>query len=86
MSKKRVSDGLSGTIVLSNQVTFDDLKDLIVNGYRNNGRKSLGHLEQVRLPRLADVFAGTKAIDITTAVVERYKSLRLKEGAAAACK
>lgn len=82
--KKRVSDALNGRIVLSNQVTFDDLKDLIVNDYRNNGRKSLRHLEQVRLPRLADVFAGTKAIDITTAAVERYKSLRLKDGAAAA--
>jgi site-specific recombinase XerD len=82
--KKRVSDGLNGRIVLSGQVTLDDLKDLIVNDYRNNRRKSLGHLEQVRLPRLADVFAGTKAIDITTAAVERYKSLRLKDGAAAA--
>lgn len=82
--KKRVSDGLTGKIVLSNQITFDDLKDLIVNDYRNNARKSLGHLEQVRLPRLADVFAGTKAIDITTAAVERYKSLRLKDGTAVA--
>lgn len=82
--KRRVSDALNGKIVLSNQVTFDDLKDLIVNDYRNNGRKSLAHLEQVRLPKLADVFAGTKAIDITTAAVERYKSLRLKDGAAPA--
>lgn len=82
--KKRVSDALTGKIVLSNQVTFDDLQNLIINDYRNNGRKSLEHLEQVRLPKLADVFAGTKAIDITTAAVERYKSLRLKDGAAAA--
>jgi site-specific recombinase XerD len=82
--KKRVSDARNGKIVLSNQVTFDDLKNLIVNDYRNNGRKSLAHLEQVRLPRLAEVFAGTKAIDITTAAVERYKSLRLKDGAAPA--
>jgi site-specific recombinase XerD len=82
--KKRVSDALNGKIVLSNQVTFDDLQNLIVTDYRNNGRKSLAHLEQVRLPKLADVFAGTKTIDITTAAVERYKSLRLKDGAAAA--
>jgi hypothetical protein len=80
--KKRVSDALNGKIVLSNQVTFEDLQNLIMNDYRNNGRKSLEHLEQVRLPKLADVFAGTKAIDITTAAVERYKSLRLKDGAA----
>jgi hypothetical protein len=82
--KKRVSDGLNGKIVLSNQVTFDDLKNLIINDYRNNGRKSLAHLEQVRLPKLADVFFGTKAIDVTTAAVERYKSLRLKDGSAPA--
>ena len=43
--KKRVSDGLIGKIVLSNQVTFDDLKNLIVNDYRNNGRKSLPRRE-----------------------------------------
>lgn len=82
--KKRTSDALNGKIVLSNQVTFDDLKNLIINDYRNNGRKSLAHLEQVRLPKLADVFAGAKAIDVTTAAVERYKSLRLKDGAAPA--
>jgi site-specific recombinase XerD len=82
--KKRTSDALNGKIVLSNQVTFDDLENLIINDYRNNGRKSLAHLEQVRLPKLADVFAGAKAIDVTTAAVERYKSLRLKDGAAPA--
>ena len=76
--KKRVSDALNGKIVLSNQVAFEDLQNLIINDYRNNGRKSLEHLEQVRLPKLADVFAGTKAIDITTGAVERYKSLRLR--------
>jgi hypothetical protein len=74
----------AGKIVLSNQVTFDDLKNLIVNDYRNNGRKSLPHLEQVRLPKFADVFEGMKTIDITNATVERYKSLRLKDGAAPA--
>jgi hypothetical protein len=82
--KKQTSDALNGKVVLSNQVTFDDLKNLIVNDYRNNGRKSLAHLEQVRLPKLADVFAGTKAVDVTTAAVERYKSLRLNDGAAPA--
>ena len=34
--KKRVADGLNGKIGLSNQVTFDDLKNLIINDYRNN--------------------------------------------------
>lgn len=38
----------------------------------------------MRLPKLADVFAGTKSLDITTTAVERYKTLQLKDKAAAA--
>jgi integrase len=52
--------------------------------YTNNGRKSLGDLKTTRLPRLDAVFGGTKAIDITSTSVERYKTLRLKEKAAPA--
>jgi hypothetical protein len=47
--KKRVSDALNGKIVLSNQLTFEDLQNLINNDYRNNGRKTL---ERVRMPRV----------------------------------
>jgi hypothetical protein len=39
--------------------------------FTNNGQKSLGDLKTTRLPRLDAVFGGTKAIDITTASVER---------------
>ena len=53
-------------------------------GGTNNGRKSLGDLKTTRLPRLDAVFGGTKAIDITTTSVERYKTLRLKEKSAPA--
>ncbi len=82
--KKRMSDALGGKIVLSRKVEFDDLRDLIITDYTNNGRKSLGDLKTTRLPRLDAVFEGTKAIDITTTSVERYKTLRLKEKAAPA--
>ena len=82
--KKRMSDALGGKIVLSRNVTYDDLRDLIITDYTNNGRKSLGDLKTTRLPRLDAVFGGTKAIDITTTSVERYKTLRLKEKAAPA--
>jgi hypothetical protein len=82
--KKRMSDALGGQIVLSRNVTYDDLRDLIITDYTNNGRKSLGDLKTTRLPRLDGVFEGTKAIDITTTSVERYKTLRLKEKAAPA--
>jgi site-specific recombinase XerD len=82
--KKRIADAFGGKIVLSKNVTYDDLRDLIITDYTNNRRKSLGDLKTTRLPRLDAVFCGTKAIDITTTAVERYKTLRLKDKAAAA--
>jgi hypothetical protein len=72
-------DALGGKIVLSRNVTYDDLRDLIIADYTNNGRKSLGDLKTTRLPRLDGVFEGTKAIDITGTSVEWYKTLRLKD-------
>ena len=56
----------------------------MITDYTNNGRKSLGDLKTTRLPRLDAVFGGTKAIDITTTSVERYKTLRLKDKSAPA--
>jgi site-specific recombinase XerD len=82
--KKRVAEALGGKIVLSRNVTYDDLRALIITDYTNNGQKSLGDLKTTRLPRLDAVFGGTKAIDITTASVERYKTLRLNDGSAPA--
>ena len=69
---------------MGNNQSIDDLRDLIITDYTNNGRKSLGDLKTTRLPRLDAVFGGTKAIDITTASVERYKTLRLKDKSAPA--
>ena len=81
--KKRMADALGGKIVSKN-VAYDDLRDLIITDYTNNDQKSLGDLNSTRLPRLDAVFGGTKAIDITTTSVERYKTLRLKDGSAPA--
>src|SRR6266540_652912 len=50
--KKRMSDALGGKIVLSRNVTYDDLRDLIITDYTNNARKSLADLKTTRLPRL----------------------------------
>jgi len=74
--KTRIGEALAGKIVLSKNVTYDHLRDLIITDYTNNERKSLGDLKTTRLPRLDSVFGGTKAIDITTTSVERYKTLR----------
>jgi site-specific recombinase XerD len=82
--KRRISESLAGKIPLQPNVTYDDLRALIVTDYTNNARKTLGDLKSTRLPYLNDAFAGTKAIDVTTATVERYKTQRLKDGAAAA--
>ena len=43
--KKRMADALGGKIVLSKNVTYDDLRDLIITDCTNNGRKSLGDLK-----------------------------------------
>src|SRR5260221_11597940 len=64
--------------------TIREATDFTNRDYTNNGRKSLGDLKTTRLPRLDAVFGGTNAIDITTASVERYKTLRLKEKASPA--
>ena len=82
--KKRIAETLGGKVILAKNVTYDDLRDLIITDYANNGRKSIGDLKSTRLPRLDAVFAGTKAIDLTTTSVERYKTLRLKDKAAPA--
>ena len=42
--KQRISDALGGKIVLSKNVTYDDLCDVIITDYTNNGQKSLGDL------------------------------------------
>jgi site-specific recombinase XerD len=82
--KKRIADAVGGKIVLSRNVLYDDLRTLILVDYQNNGRKSYRDLQTTRLPKLDAVFAGTKAIDVSTSSVERYKSLRLKDKAAPA--
>jgi hypothetical protein len=82
--KKRIADALGGKVVLSRNVMYDDLRDLILTDYENNGRKSLPDLKTTRRPRLDAVFQNEKVIDIATASVERYKTHRLKEKAAPA--
>jgi site-specific recombinase XerD len=82
--KTRISEALAGKVVLAKHVTYEDLRALIITDYTNNRRKSIGDLKSTRLPYLNDVFSGSKAIDITTASVERYKTSRLTSGAAPA--
>src|SRR5258708_39389031 len=82
--KKRMSDALGGKIVLSRNVMYDDLRELIITDYTNNGRKSLGDLKTTRLPRLHGGVEGTKAMDGPPTAVGRVKTLPLNEKAAPA--
>jgi len=82
--QRRLADATGGKVVLSRNVTYDDLRKLIVVDYQNNARKSFRDLQTTRLPKLDAVFGGAKAIDITTTAVERYKSLRLSDEVAPA--
>jgi site-specific recombinase XerD len=65
-------------------VTYDDVRALIITDYSNNGQRNFGDLKSTRLPRLDAAFGRSRAIDVTTASVERYKTLRLKDGSARA--
>jgi len=48
--KQRLSDSLAGKIPLQKGVSYDDLAELIVNDYRNNGRRSTESLERRGCP------------------------------------
>ena len=77
-----MSDALGGKIVLSRNVNYDDLRDLIIADYTNNGRKSLGDLKTTWLPRLDAAFGGTKAADgkaasSPTALIDGFRGIHV---------
>jgi integrase len=63
------------------RATFDDLMRIIRDDYRVNGRKSTDTLETL-INRLAQSFAGVRAISITPDRLSRYVAERLDAGAA----
>jgi hypothetical protein len=69
-----MSDALGGKIIHSKNVTYDDLRALIITDYSNNRQKSLEDLKSTRLPRLDAALGGSKTSDVTTASVERNKT------------
>jgi site-specific recombinase XerD len=82
--KLRISDALGGKIVLSKNVTYDDLCDVIITDYHEQRSEESRRSQEYEAAAAGCVFGDTKAIDIKTASVERYKTLRLKDGAAPA--
>jgi len=65
------------------RTTLNDLAELIRADYTKNGRRSVDRMER-SVRRLQTFFDGWKAIHITTDAADRYASMRLKNGAAAA--
>lgn len=63
------------------EVRFERLVDLVKDFYRINNRRSGKSLEFV-MKRVAKTFAGARAIDITTARIERHKAARIEAGGA----
>lgn len=66
----------------ADRVTFEDLAEMILTDYTNNGKKSLPDVEQKLRLHLRPYFGQKKAHEIASTDVEEYKLARLKEGAA----
>jgi integrase len=62
-------------------VRFERLVELARDFYRINNRRSGKSLEFV-MKRIGKTFAGVRAIDITSARIERYKAARIEAGGA----
>jgi site-specific recombinase XerD len=79
--RQRMGDADAGRIALNPDLSFDDLKRLIVTDYEINRRDTLYELRHTRLPKLTEFFGSLKAADIRTHDVEQYKRWRLGAGA-----
>jgi integrase len=60
------------------RTTFEHLRDMLLNDYAANGRKSIGRIKEA-LNHLADFFGGRKAKEITQDRVTAYIAHRQKE-------
>jgi integrase len=65
------------------RVRFTELAEVYLRDYRVNGKRSLRDAERI-VERLRGTFGSDRAIDITTARIERYTDARLVDGAAKA--
>jgi integrase len=82
--QQRVAAAAAGKLTVADDPTFEELADLIVTDYKNNGRRNLYNLEKCVLPKLRPVLGELHASEISVAVIEHYKANRLKSKAAPA--
>lgn len=66
------------------RTTMNQLFQLVVNDYRNNGQKTLPEVEMRMKLHLTPFFAGRPAQSVRTSDIEAYKTKRLEEEAAPA--
>src|ERR1035437_6721380 len=71
---KRLGEVCNGTIVepRDRRVTVDDLYTSLIANYRNNGLASLEGAEQRWKKRLEKQFGGWRAVNVSTAALDRY--------------
>jgi integrase len=83
--RTRLGELSTGTFVgpKAEEVRFEDLSALLAQHYELRGLRSAKRMEQA-VTRLAEHFAGVKALTITTAHILDYMEYRRQSGAAAA--
>lgn len=81
--KRREGEIAQGKVpgVFFEKTTFDQLAEGIIQDYKINGKKSLERAE-LSVEHLKGRFAGLKAVQITTPVINEYVLSRLEAGAA----
>lgn len=81
--KLREGDAAHGRQVIApaRQLTFDAAMAHVLDDYRMNGKRSLGHAERRVAKHLAPYFGGGKMAGITTADVTAYATARQAAGA-----
>ena len=75
-----IADG-KGVFEKADRVRINELFQLVVNDYRNNGLRTLPDVEMRLKKHVLPFFAGRKAHSILTADIEAYKTKRLEEKA-----
>jgi integrase len=82
--KKRMAEVGAGKRVVSlaaERTTFENLMAILRDDYHVNGRKSARRMG-TSIDRLAEVFSGSRAVDITTERIRTYMRQRLDAGKA----
>lgn len=80
--KKRMAEMGKGQLIGpdAEKVTFDDLKQIVVDEYEMNGRKSIARL-RTSFKHLSKHLGHMRAVDMTTDRLTRYARTRQEEGA-----